>query len=231
MGDLDRRKIKKCMHLQTITDLLTQQSYIYTDLAVSGILASGIKPAFQLVYNLKNKLSKKHKRPFPMSFTNGAANSIAQSARVFAAIRLGAFMLKLFNTGVLEKSRVKRSILASIVSSKNPKNLGRVTLIDKLFDFVIVTIIGAFLVEFVGADIGMGFRSLFAASGVGAIFFTLAANGIAQQIIGGLVVKGSDVFKKGDDGKFSSRIAKSNGLISRASSLTFSFSLKTKQFC
>ena len=211
-----------CRAVPDAFDTIVADPFIFEDLAVSALLSTTTVPTCELIYNITSLADKQQipSKDFRKTFVYGVADSITQSARLFAALRVGLVLLEAFHSNVLRPeifgrdkafqvaltilfaltlSAAKRSVLASIVVSKDPEKLGRVTLFDRLFDFIIISVFVAFLVDFLGLDVSMGLRSVFAASGVGALFFSLAAKGIAEQIIGGLVVRGWEVFREGDE--------------------------------
>lgn len=210
-----------CLSVLESLETAVEQSSLFVDLAVAGAIGTSTTPAFEILYNaIRSK--DEPRREFRKTFVYGLSESLTQSARTFGAIRLGVALVQLVDDDLLPKellardesckialvvlcalilSAAKRSLFASIVTSKDPDKLGRVSLFDKLCDFIIVSIFGAFLVDFVGINIGMGFQSLFTASGVGAIFFSLATKNVAEQVVGGLVIRGWDVFAEGDDVK------------------------------
>jgi small-conductance mechanosensitive channel len=216
-----RQRKVVCFSVLESLETAVQQSSLFVDLAVAGVIGTSTTPAFELFYNA-TRSKYEPRREFRKTFAYGLSESLTQSARTFGAIRLGvaivqivdddllpkellgrdeAYKIGLVVLGALISSAAKRSLFASIVTSKDPDKLGRVSLFDKLADFIIVAIFGAFLVDFVGINIGMGLQSLITTSGVGAIFFSLATKNVAEQVVGGLVIRGWDVFAVGDDVK------------------------------
>lgn len=216
-----RQRKVVCFSVLESLKTAVEQSSLFVDLAVAGVIGTSTTPAFQILYNATRSKYEPRKE-FRKTFAYGLSESLTQSARTFGAIRLGVALVQLVDDGLLPKellgrdeackigllilcalisSAAKRALFASIVTSEDPDKLGRVSLFDKLSDFIIVFIFGAFLVDSVGINIGMGFQSLFTASGVGAIFFSLASKDVAEQIVGGLIIRGSDVFAVGDDVK------------------------------
>lgn len=211
-----------CFSVLESLETAVEQSSLFVDLAVAGVIGTSTTLAFEILYNT-TRSKYEPGREFRKTFAYGFSESLTQSARTFGAIRLGVALIQLVDDDLLPKellggrdeackiglvilcalilSAAKRAFFASIVTSKDPNKLGRVSLFDKLCDFIIVFIFGAFLVEFAGINIGMGFQSLFTASGVGAIFFSLATKNVAEQVVGGLVIRGWDVFEEGDDVK------------------------------
>jgi small-conductance mechanosensitive channel len=197
---------------------------LLADIAVSGLLIAGTLPAAELAYNITDARlshSDEYERDFEKTFYCAAVESFTQATAVFALIRLTVTTMNTFGyqeyipealqmrTEALEVSTTiffalvlsaaKRSFFAAQTKNKDPDQLGRTVLIDRLFDFIIAILLGQFLIDLTGVDVGMGFQSLFTASGIGAVFFSLASRGLAEQVVGGLVVKSWNVFKEGDD--------------------------------
>lgn len=206
-----------------VVGILNEPSLLL-DVAISSLFITGTKPAAELFYNFTDaQLShpEGYEPDFEKTFYFGLSESFTQATALFALIRVTSTALvtlkydpflstKLsIRTEALEVSSTvffalvlsaaKRSLFAAQTKTKDPEQLGRTILIDRLLDFVIAILLGEFLVDLTGIDLGMGFQSLFAASGLGAVFFSLASRGLAEQVIGGLVVKSWNVFKEGDD--------------------------------
>lgn len=80
--------------------------------------------------------------------------------------------------------------------------LGRVSIYDKLIDFVLFGVVAAVTVDTLNFDIGMGLTSVFTASGLGALVFSLASKDLAEQITGGVIVQAADLFEVGEDVRF-----------------------------
>ena len=68
------------------------------------------------------------------------------------------------------------------------------------FDFVLTICTGSVVLSELQLDdnVGMGFKSLFAVSGVSALFFSLLSKDLAEHIVGGLAVQVWDAFSVGE---------------------------------
>ena len=95
-------------------------------------------------------------------------------------------------------SRSKRFLIQQLAQIRNPQKLGRYGLLDNFLDVFVLAITTTFLYDATNLPLGPGMKSLFAAGGVGAFMFGLASRGLAEQVVGGLVVAAWDVFEEGD---------------------------------
>jgi len=160
---------------------------------------------------------------FRIALLYGAADSLATGARVTGALLLinlvGKELLGLrkllpfvksavnladvaprigFATWIaLTASTAKRTLLQKAVRLSGSQ-LGRVGLVDRLLDFVITIGASANIMELLQLDAGVGFKSVFAASGVSALIFSLASRGLVEQIFGGLMVQAWDAVEEGE---------------------------------
>lgn len=142
------------------------------------------------------------------TFLYGATNSISVSARVYLALLL--FDLFLARFPVMENfpsadvslrvaapvitvtvwfgltmCTVKRIVLMQLVSGNR---LGRVVLLDRLFDFVIFVIVSLCILDELAIDLTRGLQTVLSAGGIGALIFSLAAKDLAEQIVGGFAL-------------------------------------------
>eukprot|EP00527_Entomoneis_sp_CCMP2396_P007477 CAMPEP_0198151578 /NCGR_PEP_ID=MMETSP1443-20131203/56163_1 /TAXON_ID=186043 /ORGANISM="Entomoneis sp., Strain CCMP2396" /LENGTH=284 /DNA_ID=CAMNT_0043817297 /DNA_START=93 /DNA_END=944 /DNA_ORIENTATION=- len=95
-------------------------------------------------------------------------------------------------------SKAKQYFIMNLARVKDQKRLGRISLLDNFLDFIIFSVTFIFLSDTLKMYIGPGMNSLFAAGGIGALVFGLASKGLAEQVVGGLVVAAWDVFQVGD---------------------------------
>ena len=92
-------------------------------------------------------------------------------------------------------STVKRVLLSQCVAGRK---LGRVVLLDRLLDFVLLVVTTVNIMDTLDMDFSMGMQSLLSAGGVGALVFSLASQDLAQGLVGGLAVQAWDAFAVGD---------------------------------
>lgn len=95
----------------------------------------------------------------------------------------------------LTLSAVKRMVFKQMVTTKT---LGRVGLYDRLLDFVLSMATAANILGILKVDFGVGIQSIFAASGVSALVFSLASKGLVEQIVAGFVVQAWDAIEEGE---------------------------------
>lgn len=200
---------------------------ILADLTVVGVLGFAIDPLIERIYNetIKNPEDMDVDEDFEGTLVYGVVNGVSIAARVYGFLLVTALVvpsllpagshadlplvtdalvanprevsLKVALTvwGTLAACTVKRTLLLQSVSGKS---LGRVTLYDRLIDFALANVALLMILNELQIDIGMGVQSVFAAGGVGAIFFSLASKDLASQIVGGLVLSLWDAFDEGD---------------------------------
>ncbi|KAL7571363.1 hypothetical protein ACA910_007675 [Epithemia clementina (nom. ined.)] len=86
---------------------------------------------------------------------------------------------------------IKHSVFLNYVAGKR---LGRVSLMDTILDFVVMSVALAHILSVLEIDWGVGLRSLFAAGGTMALMVSLASRDLAEQMVSGLLVKTWDAF-------------------------------------
>jgi small-conductance mechanosensitive channel len=92
-------------------------------------------------------------------------------------------------------SGIKSLLLHKLVHGTR---LGMVSLIDRLTDLSIGIATMYNVLHVLGIELNMGLKSLFAASGVSAIVFSLASKGMVEQIVNGLLLQAWDAIEEGD---------------------------------
>lgn len=94
-------------------------------------------------------------------------------------------------------SIIKRTLLLQRISGKK---LGRTKIYDQFIDFILTICTASVVLSELHLDdnVGMGFESLFAVSGVSALFFSLLSKDLAEHIVGGLSVQVWDAFSVGE---------------------------------
>jgi small-conductance mechanosensitive channel len=96
-------------------------------------------------------------------------------------------------------SCVKHLMLSKLVHGTR---MGKVAFFDRILDLTIGVLTGYNVLHALGIELGMGLNSLFAASGVSAIVFSLASKGMVEQIVGGLLLNGWDAIEVGEYVRF-----------------------------
>ena len=196
------------------SEISTQQ--FVGDVLVFGVLGFAVDPLVETIFKSNPKLFRRDGVDAQTTFAYGAADSISTAARIYGVFVFGGYLndylaldimsmdnnhevaTKVATTiwGALTIATVKRTLFLQQVAGKT---LGRVELYDRLIDFILIAITGVVVLDELHIDIGMGLMSIFTASGVGALLFSLASKDLAEQITGGLILQAWDAFKVGDD--------------------------------
>mmetsp|Transcript_11929 Transcript_11929/g.25822 ORF Transcript_11929/g.25822 Transcript_11929/m.25822 type:complete len:401 (-) Transcript_11929:26-1228(-) len=92
-------------------------------------------------------------------------------------------------------SAIKHTILNKLTVGSR---VGMLEFVDRLADIALGLTAGNSILHILQVDMGMGFKSLFAASGVSAIAFSLASKGIVEQMVGGLMLQAWDAIEVGE---------------------------------
>jgi small-conductance mechanosensitive channel len=181
---------------------------------IAGIVGYAADPLAEAVFNVTHL--ENENEDVRTTLLYGAADSISIGARAFGVVLLvdlvqEFFLLKLpFSVDLVSAapqigmtlwatmtlSTVKRTIFKQCVSGIR---LGRVALYDKLIDFILGVGTVANVLNILSIDVGMGLKSVFAASGVSAVVFTLASKGLVEQIMAGLIVEAWDAIEEGEE--------------------------------
>lgn len=190
-------------------------SLLVTQLAVSGLVGVGTDPLVAAVYRNNHHLDKDV--DVSSTFLYGAADSLSNAARVYFGLVLFSAtqdMLGIDAVGALSllddaAPKIAVTVWTALTLGKAKQifflqkvsgtRLGRVSIYDRLIDFVLLFVTAAVVLDEVQIDVGMGIQSVFAASGVGALVFSLASKDLATQLVSGLIIQAWDAFDVGDD--------------------------------
>lgn len=190
-------------------------------LAISGtigLLANSIVERTGIANDLvKDQPTMDDEAPTSRLFLHGIADSIDDTAWVYFILTLVAaidtkFDIHYVDSDILQEaiptiavtvgiartlSSIKRTLFLQRISGKK---LGRTRIFDQFIDFILTfCTISVVLSELkLDQDVGMGFKSLFAVSGVSALFFSLVSKDLAEHIVGGLAVQVWDAFSIGE---------------------------------
>lgn len=206
----------------TLTPLsIALDAQLVTDLSVAAMLGLAADPLVELGFNATH-VEWQRQEAFTGTFLYGAARSVSIAARTYGVFVLASLVLENINMrdlpvyffqlpdrtsawkialtlwAVLTVSTIKRTVFQQSVHGQR---LGRVAFLDKLIDVVLGGVTTAVVVDELDIDVGMGLQSVFAASGVATLFFSLATKDLAEQIVGGFVIQAWDAFEIGDDVK------------------------------
>lgn len=150
---------------------------------------------------------------------HGLLDSVAAAAWVYFALTLvsavdGAVDIPLVDHDVLSAETI--STMASAVwgglalstakrtyllRRSSGTSLGRAQIYDRLLDFLLAlatayVVLGQLRL---GEEVGGALEKIFAASGFGALLFSLASKDLAEQIVAGLTIRAWDAFEVGED--------------------------------
>ena len=94
-------------------------------------------------------------------------------------------------------SSIKQTLFLQRISGTK---LGRTKIFDKLIDFILAlcTAIVVLSELELDDDIGMGLKSIFAVSGVSALFFSIVSKDLAEHLAAGLAIQAWDAFNVGE---------------------------------
>lgn len=189
-------------------------SELLPTLFIAGFLGFGIDPILEIFW--KGRRIHQHGKldqdgeprdaSFDSTYLHRATVKISTAARIFGVLLIGDLIHSRFPMLMpLENLRAaapgvaftvwfalvfcstKRAMIARSTSTGR---LGRIELYDRLIDFVVAVVTMAMILDQMAIDIGVGLQSVFAAGGMGALIFSLASRGLAEQIVGGLMVSG-----------------------------------------
>lgn len=201
----------------SIGDAANQQE-VLTALSIAVALGAFTDPIVETVFNATHiRSSDLDEVDFRDTLLFCLADAISSSSRIFAVLLLVDLLTVIFAVeeppfqadlgSVAPKvalciwvamtiSAVKRTVFLQGVSGTS---LGRVSLYDKLIDFLLGVATVAIVLDLLKYDLAIGLQWLIAGSGTGALIFSLASKDLASAILGGFIVQAWDAFEEGDD--------------------------------
>jgi small-conductance mechanosensitive channel len=155
------------------------------------------------------------------TFLFGVTHSVAIAARVYLGLIVAELILDRFPSIVMFSNLSAESVslresapsiaftiwsgltLCTIkriifLQSVPGRRLGRVALLDRLLDFVIVFVMILAVMDELSIDSTVGIQSVLSAGGVGALIFSLASKDLAEQIVGGVALNAWNAIDVGD---------------------------------
>ena len=118
-------------------------------------------------------------------------------SKVFAQVLYSAWAarrLQIFKRYLFTKVTERDAFMSS--------RLGRMALIDKIFDGIIMAALALFVLEILQVEGGIALKSVFAFGSAGTLIFTLASKDLASQIVNGLSLMSSDKLYEGEEVEF-----------------------------
>ena len=200
---------------QRIVTSLSQVSD-WQDFLFLMTLAYGIVPLFRLPYNSLMKDKK--------DFVDTGYHVVADHLQQVSRIALMCYLVDLVKVIIVEMgfdgeviphipkvfartaytvwagrrvALLKKWLLCK-AWKKQPDQLGRMELIDHLLDALIVMIVALALIDNYNHELGFAMKSVFALGSVGTLVFSLASQGIAANLMNGLLLSASDRVYEGD---------------------------------
>jgi small-conductance mechanosensitive channel len=184
-------------------------------LAAAGVLGFFTNPLLEAVFNVTHI---EYEGNFHATYAYGAAKRISAGARAYGLVLLVDFIQEIFFGGGKKKwitvhshldavevgltvwaslavCTIKRTLLKRACTGNR---LGRVALFDGLIDAVVGVATAANVLHILSVDVGMRIKSIFAASGISALVFTLASRNLVEQLMGGLMVRAWDAIEEGE---------------------------------
>jgi len=199
---------------------------LLAQLVASGILIVALEPLEQILLpdvNTNGTNMSDRQVDASTSLLYGAIDSLGTAARINFGIMIvatiqyvsgsqlitGATGVSLLEEDSVAPLKIAFTIWVALTLSQaksisflqlvSGNKLGRVKLYDQLIDFLLAIATAAVVLDELNVDVGMGFQSVFAASGVGALIFSLASKDLASQIVAGIMVQAWDAFDENDD--------------------------------
>jgi small-conductance mechanosensitive channel len=182
----------------------------------SSTLAIGMDPLVEQVYNGTHPARTDcDVTTFRQTIVHGAADSIANAARLYSFLLVTDGVLDILNAKwplavtpyeaalplsidlwlALTLSTFKRS---TFKQADSKSSLGRAGLFDKILDFMIFIFGLAVAVKVLQIDIGTSVESVVGAGGAGALAVSFASKDLGQAIVKGFAMQNWDAFKVGD---------------------------------
>jgi small-conductance mechanosensitive channel len=191
---------------------------------LAGVLAVGTDPVVRTLWNATHLNTTKSDLSETVTFS--VADSVTTSAKVYLALlgaqavlgwvsAAGTVQASQPSSGApellssqsastialtvwvaLSLSTLKRLVFLQSVSGTS---LGRVALYDRLLDFILFLLSTLVILDVLHVDLTSSVQSLFTAGGVGALLFSLASRGLAEQIVGGFILNAWDDMEEGND--------------------------------
>lgn len=125
-----------------------------------------------------------HSSHTPQTLATRMPHAFGQTAyTIWAAHRLAA---------------LKRYLLRKYVST-HPETFGRIKLVDRLCDALLYAVTVAAVCNILQVQMGVAVQSMLAVGSVGTLAVGLASQGIAKEVLNGLVLASSDRIYEGDD--------------------------------
>lgn len=185
------------------------------DLAIALLLAFGINPLLEAIFNAIRVEKDEKKASFHSTILYGAAFSISSGAKAWSALLIAHAAQDILHwklpieadliqvaphVGIIvwfctTLSVVKHRIFRRAISGTR---LGRVGLYDRLIDFLLTVAALGNILKVLSIEVGVGLQSIFAASGFSALAFSLASKGLVEQIIGGFFIHAWDAIEEGE---------------------------------
>jgi small-conductance mechanosensitive channel len=221
VGLLDTPKLKETAKdpIATLTagkETISSLIHHVAAIVATGAIGFAVNPLVGAIFNVTH--IENEGDDFKQTFLFGATDSVTAATQTCGGILFVDLVRRLFDlrlpfvgkevdlfsaapkvgfavwTG-LTLSTVKRTIFKQMVTTKT---LGRVSLYDRLLDFVLSMATAANILGILKVDFGVGIQSIFAASGVSALVFSLASKGLVEQIVAGFVVQAWDAIEEGE---------------------------------
>ena len=125
------------------------------------------------------------------------ANIKMNASKVFAQVLYSVWAarrLQVFKRYLFTRATEKDAFMSS--------PLGRMALIDKIFDGIIMAALALFVLEILQVEGGITLKSVFVFGSAGTLVFTLVSKDLASQIVNGLALMSSDKLYEGEKVRF-----------------------------
>jgi small-conductance mechanosensitive channel len=186
-------------------------------LLVAGAFGAGMDPLLDRFFNSSEL--KYEKGSYKATLVYGTLESVDLGAKAYVITllmdclqtlvpplqKMSPFRANLFEAaptvGLTVWAAKSLSSIKSLFLHKmvHGRRLGKTAFFDRSLDLLLSLGTVYNMLNHLKVDVGVGFQSLFAASGFSAIIFTLASKGMVEQMVSGLLLEAWDAIDVGDD--------------------------------
>lgn len=216
-----------------VTNVVSMTHWV--DLLVLAAVAWGVRPLAQFTYErgLGRRDDNHDQQQQPASFEASRRYWTAQTAAQVALVALSVYAVDVMSVvlstvgfrfvdqtdypanyakvayttlAVQKLLRLKTATLCRLFKV-SPDNMGRLDVLDRLVNGLIVSLVSLVLLDWLSVQMGMAMRGLFAFGSVGTLAFTLASQGLLTQLMSGGFLIFSNKMNVGDYVTFGDNVA------------------------
>ena len=187
----------------------------WQDLALIGLVSYGIYPLVRLTLReddtreiddtTRGHIAKVASDVSKIAFSVYALDVVMVTLRAigFKFVEktdiVGAYAKVIYITyGIRRALEIKKMALCRAFKLRDPENMGRIGIIDRVIDGLIVVVASLLLFDWLSVKMNLAMRGVFAFGSVGTLAFTLASQGLLTQLLSGTFLFLSNKFYVGD---------------------------------